>query len=114
MVTQSLKTEYIFNVEPMGAVRMTQSDRWKRDEAQRPEVGRYFAYKQELTLKANLQRYRIGSRISVDFYIPMPKSWSKKERDKMRGKPCKAKPDTDNLIKAFKDALTTDDARIWD
>lgn len=101
---------YLFDVEPMGAVRMTQSDKWSH----RPEVDRYFGYKQELQLKANILKYRLGNRIHIDFYIAMPKSWSKSEKDRMRGQPCKAKPDTDNLLKGFTDALTSEDSRIWE
>ena len=32
----------------------------------------------------------------------------------MTGKPHQSKPDIDNLIKAFLDALLDDDAHVWD
>lgn len=112
---------YIFTVEPMGAPRMTKSDRWKTDpnhpnprKRQRPAVTQYFAFQNALLPQANLQRFRIGNRIDVIFYISMPPSWSIKKKNEMRGKPHKQKPDTDNLIKAFCDALTGDDSQIWD
>lgn len=98
----------------MGAVRMTQSDKWKRGEDQRDAVARYFTYKEELQLKANALKYRLGNRIHIDFFITMPKSWSAAEKDRMRGKPCKSKPDTDNLLKGFTDSLTSEDSRIWE
>lgn len=50
----------------------------------------------------------------VTFVIPMPKSWSKKKRAEMDGKPHQSKPDKDNLEKALMDALFTDDSHIWD
>jgi len=42
----------------------------------------------------------------------MPQSWSKKKRAEMRGKPHQQRPDLDNLIKAFKDALCEDDSHV--
>jgi Holliday junction resolvase RusA-like endonuclease len=42
----------------------------------------------------------------------MPPSWSKKKRVAMAGQPHKNKPDLDNLIKAFKDALCDDDSFV--
>ena len=44
-----------------------------------------------------------GTRIV--FFIQMPKSWSQKKKDKMRGCPHRQKPDLTNLIKAAEDAL---------
>ena len=48
------------------------------------------------------------------FTLPMPKSWSKKKRENMRGRPHRQKPDVDNLCKALLDALYTDDCVVWD
>jgi Holliday junction resolvase RusA-like endonuclease len=42
----------------------------------------------------------------------MPKSWSKKKRNELNGKPHTQRPDLDNLIKAFKDALCEDDSHV--
>lgn len=47
------------------------------------------------------------------FYIEMPKSWSKKKRAEMLGKPHTSKPDFDNLAKAVCDALLAEDSVIW-
>jgi Holliday junction resolvase RusA-like endonuclease len=44
----------------------------------------------------------------------MPASWSQKKRDRLCGQPHQSKPDIDNLIKGFMDALLKDDARIWE
>jgi len=44
----------------------------------------------------------------------MPKSWSKKKRAEMAGKPHQAKPDKDNLEKALLDAVFEEDSQIWD
>ena len=50
----------------------------------------------------------------VTFVLPMPKSWSKKKRAEMNGKPHQGKPDLDNLMKSLMDALFEDDTHIWD
>lgn len=55
--------------------------------------------------------------VAFRFYMPIPKSWSKKERSYMIGRPHVKKPDLDNLIKLVKDAgngiLWEDDSLIW-
>jgi Holliday junction resolvase RusA-like endonuclease len=43
----------------------------------------------------------------------MPASWSKKKREEMDRQPHQNKPDLDNLIKAFKDALLSEDSGVW-
>lgn len=44
----------------------------------------------------------------------MPKSWSKKKKAEYLGKPHQVKPDSDNYLKAFMDALCEDDSYIYD
>lgn len=48
------------------------------------------------------------------FVMPMPKSWSKKKRLLMNGKPHQQKPDLDNMIKAVQDALCDEDKFVYD
>lgn len=111
---------YILNVIPMGAVRMTQSDRWKTNpnhidprKRQRIAVQRYFAFKTLLKAEAKKVGYELGECLDVVYLIPMPNSWSKKKKEKMNGLPCKVRPDTDNITKAFKDTLRKEDNDIW-
>lgn len=89
---------------------MTRSDVWNT----RACVAQYLLYKDKLNLAAKKQAYRLGIRLYIDFFLPMPASWSKKKKELMRSKPHDAKPDLDNLVKAFQDALTTDDTKIWE
>lgn len=114
------QTRYIFNVCPMGAVRMTQSDKWKRLNHTNPKmrmrecVRRYFEYKDFLKFKAKQLNYELGKELNIKFIMPMPNSWSQKKKDKMVGQPCVVRPDLDNLIKGFQDALAeTDDGNVW-
>ncbi|QSW33791.1 MULTISPECIES: RusA family crossover junction endodeoxyribonuclease [Leclercia] len=97
----------IYNVVPMGKPRMTRADKWKK----RPEVLRYRAFCDHVRL-LGVKLPEANSHVT--FILPMPKSWSKKKRAEMNGKPHQSKPDKDNLEKALLDALFEDDAHIWD
>ena len=46
------------------------------------------------------------------FHIPMPKSWSKKKKEKYNGTPHQQKPDKDNYEKAMQDCMK-EDSHIW-
>lgn len=114
------RTYIIFDIIPFGAVRMTRSDRWRLDpnhidprKRQRGAVSRYFAFKTELQIQAKQLNYEVGDNLDLVFLIPMPNSWSNKKKNKMNGLPCLSKPDTDNLTKAFKDALLKNDSEVW-
>jgi Holliday junction resolvase RusA-like endonuclease len=96
------------DVEPIGKPRMTQRDKWMK----RPPVVRYHLYCQHLALLCNECNYKVEETLSLTFVLTMPKSWSNKKRLSMDGKPHQSKPDLDNLIKAFKDALCEDDSFV--
>lgn len=91
-------------INPMGAVRQTQADRWKK----RPSVLRYRAFGDELRLAAAAQNFVLGERCILIFEIEMPKSWSKKKKELHAGKPHKSKPDNDNAVKSCLDHLCID------
>lgn len=86
---------------------MTRSDVWKK----RPAVVAYRAYGDELRLK--LPNYQLPEDVKVVFYLPMPRSWSKKKREAMDLQPHKQRPDVDNLIKGLFDHLAEEDSYIW-
>lgn len=92
-------------VVPVGKPRMTQRDRWKK----RPAVMRYRAFCDELRLFVK----SLPDEVVIDFYLPMPKSWSEAKRRRMDGKPHQQKPDADNLIKAAIDAVCEEDKQVW-
>ena len=119
-VLDNTRKFYLFDVIPVSAPRMTQSDRWKTDpnhpdinRRQRPAVTRYFKYKNELKQAAKEMNYEMKPVLDILFIMPMPNSWSKKKKEKMNGLPMKVKPDTDNLIKAVKDTFCQNDSHIW-
>ena len=95
----------IYNITPVAKPRMTRSDRWKK----RNCVVKYWAFKDEI--KKHNVSFENGQ--CLKFYIPMPKSWSKKEKTEHNGKPHQQTPDIDNLEKALFDAIFTCDKHIW-
>lgn len=97
----------IIPVVPVPKPRMTQRDKWKK----RPAVERYYSFKDQLRLQL---RGDLDARFSVVFKIPMPPSWSEKKKVLYDGKPHQVKPDADNYLKSFMDALCSDDSYIYD
>ena len=97
-------------VTPYGKPRMTRRDQW----AKRPAVIRYRAFCDAVRAAwpAGIPYPAAGAHVT--FWLPMPKSWSKRKRDAMRGQPHQQKPDRDNLEKALMDAMCEDDAHVWD
>jgi len=111
---------YVFPVEPIGAPRMTQSDKWKTNphhpdpkKRQRPAVIQYFKFKNDIYLQSLALRFKLGDYLDAVYFIPMPASWSNKKKLAMLGTPCLSKPDTDNITKAIKDALLSNDSGVW-
>lgn len=88
----------IYSIAPTAKPRMSRADAWK----QRPCVLRYRAFCDEARLRMGPLDME-GAR--VVFFMPMPKSWSKKKRAEMKGQPHRQAPDLSNLIKALEDAL---------
>lgn len=93
-------------ITPVPKPRMTQRDSW----AKRPAVTRYYTFCDELRL-AHPQP--LAEVLLLTFYIKVPKSWSKKQKAAMLGKPHQQRPDIDNLSKAVMDALCEDDSYIY-
>lgn len=94
------------DITPVGKPRQTQSDKWK----QRPVVMRYRTFADELRLN---YPQSLPDRLELVFWLPMPKSWSKKKRMGMNHTRHQQKPDIDNLCKAVMDALAEDDSTVW-
>jgi Holliday junction resolvase RusA-like endonuclease len=95
-----------YNIEPMGKPRMTQRDKWKK----RPCVVKYRQFCDEVRA-AEIKIPESG--VTIVFKISMPKSWSNKKRDQMRGQPHQQKPDIDNLLKGLLDAALEEDCRVY-
>ncbi len=99
---------FIFDVEPIGKPRMTQRDKW----AKRKCVVEYYMFKDLLNIQARHQKYFLGETLDIEFIIPFPKSYSKKKCFELDKTPHREKPDIDNMLKAFMDALSDDDKKV--
>lgn len=106
-VVQSVVT-FVIPGNPVGAVRMNRSVRFKKSDAQL----RYFAWKDYARLLC--PRLLVGDVIGITLaaYFSMPESWSAKKKAEMRGTPHRVKPDGDNIEKALMDALLAQDQRV--
>jgi len=99
---------YRFDVVPVAAPRMTHADRWKR----RRCVVKYFEYRDQVRAIAAQQDFTLPEQFSVQFYLPMPRSWSKRKQQDHDGRPHQVKPDADNLLKAWMDCFG-EDCAVW-
>ena len=93
---------------PVSKPRMTRVDTWKK----RPCVTRYWAYKDELNEKIKELDIKVQDELFLEFYMPMPKSWSKKKKLDLLNKPHQQKPDIDNLVKGVMDAIFKEDSHV--
>ena len=102
--------DIIIDIRPTPAPRQTKRDRWLKPA--RPCVQRYRDFSDQLRMITSDVNYVIQVPLSLTFNIEMTESWSKKKRMEMIGKPHKQRPDLDNLIKSFQDALAKEDSHI--
>ena len=111
---------YLFDICPVGAVRMTKRDRIFTNpnhadplKRQRKAVTMYFEFKNSLTAQALQMDYVLGETLDAVYLLPMPDSWSEKKKARMNGFAHKSTPDTDNITKGFCDALKSQDSDVW-
>lgn len=92
-------------IEPMGAVRMTRKGKWVSEAAQR-----YLTYKDKIGWDIRTQMCELETTkklvvVNVIFYMPIPNSWTKKQKTEAPGEYHTSKPDIDNLVKGLFDAV---------
>lgn len=97
--------QLFIEIEPMGAVRMTQKGKFTNKNAIR-----YLNYKNFLKWQAKTQAKgqkfeKNPLEVSMKFIMPVPDSWSKKKRSDAYGRYHMKKPDADNLVKGVFDSL---------
>jgi len=106
----------ILNIPPCSKPRMTQRDRWKKRQC----VVDFFAFRDRI--KQEVKRINTllikespfdWDNLTIIFLVPMPKSWSKKKKALMAGKPMQQRPDLDNYLKGLFDATHEEDSSIW-
>jgi Holliday junction resolvase RusA-like endonuclease len=95
---------------PKGKPRMTRRDKWKK----RPSVMRWFAYKDEVKLKAGPFSLPLAGYWIIFTFKP-PRSWTIKRTVEAFDTPHQQKPDKDNLEKGLMDIfMPDDDSKVYD
>ena len=128
-----MKLFFIIEGDPVAKPRQTQRDRWRK----RPcvvkyrkwaDIARESFYKSYISLGARTVRtskqlretpiraehlLKIDPvRVIITAFFAFPKTYPKKKREGLKGKPHRLKPDGDNVLKAVSDALFKQDQRI--
>ena len=76
---------------------------------------KYNNYKISLLAESKRQKFTIPpAGLWITFFLPMPKTWSKKKKKIYHGTLCQSRPDIDNLCKSFMDSLVSEDKHIAD
>ena len=88
-----------YAITPVAKPRMTQRDKWQR----RPAVLRYRAFADEVRRTVTLPA--LSEAWHIVFVLPMPASWSAKQKRDTNLTPHRGHIDLDNTLKAFLDAL---------
>lgn len=113
----------ILNITPQTHVRTTQGDRIffriPRDKL-RPSglkrllrIERYNNYKLEISAEAKRKGFKMPHQgASIKFFIPVPKSWTKKKKRQYHQTIHQSKPDLDNYLKALVDSICEEDKYI--
>lgn len=113
----------ILNITPESHCRATKGDsiffRIPREKL-RPDglrrllrLEKYNKYKVELLSLAKEKGFTVpAAGMNITFYMPMPRSWSKKKKKLLHGAFCQSRPDIDNMIKSFLDSLVSEDKYV--
>lgn len=98
----------VIDVSPRAAPRQSRRDKWKPSKA----VIEYRAFRDAIGYKINELP---ADFFHVVFLLPMPRSWSQRQRNETAGWPHQGTPDKDNLEKALIDAVyrNRDDSHVW-
>jgi len=89
--------------------RMTKGDTWKK----RPVITKYWEYKDLLKDLVAKTPWQPTDTIRLIFVLEPAATLSKKKKEALYYTPHQQKPDTDNLVKAFKDCLYEKDETVW-
>lgn len=112
-----------FNITPQTYVRATQGDKilFRIGKLRLRPAGlkrllrleKYNKYKLAVELIAKSKKFIFPPQGAiVRFYVPCPRSWSKKKKKRYHGTIHQAKPDLSNFYKALEDGLLSEDKHI--
>jgi Holliday junction resolvase RusA-like endonuclease len=116
-----MELDLYLDIEPMGAVRTTQKQMYADK-----RYKKYMVWKDDIRILWNAELIKLGikpdefkfSEIkSITFVVTIPMSLSlskaqRKEREDRIDMPHQMKPDIDNMLKAFMDALMKEDSHV--
>ena len=113
----------ILNITPQTWVRVTANDRIffripfdklrPSGQKRKLRIERYNDYKINLLALAKAKRFELPPQgLGVSFFVPCPKSWSKKKKKRYHGTLHQSKPDLKNFLTCFEDALFGEDKYI--
>jgi len=116
-----MELDLYLDIEPMGAVRTTQKQMYADK-----RYKKYMAWKDDIRILWNAELIKLGIKpdefvfdeiksITFVVTIPMSPTLSKakiKEREERIDMPHQMKPDIDNMLKAFMDALMKEDSHV--
>ena len=94
---------------PIGKPRMTQRDKWQK----RPAVVKYRIFADALRDCMKGIDLSDVMFLGIVAYLPFPKSYGKRYKKRLEGRPHREKPDFDNISKAVADALVEQDKGIY-
>lgn len=99
-------TAKFWPIIPVAAPRQSRREVWKPS----PATIKYRAFRDEIAAR---KVWKPESGDLVVFFMPIPKSWTKKRKAADLGHPHTQRPDVDNLLKALLDASYGEDSHIW-
>jgi Holliday junction resolvase RusA-like endonuclease len=100
-----------FHINPRGKPRPRVVRRGNKSITYSPSW--YSEWCKELQAEALVHDYQVPDILAdITFVIQMPKSWTKKKKLELDGMPHTQKPDLDNILKGFKDALCENDSYV--
>ena len=99
--------EFEFDIIGMGAVRTTQRAKFSEP------FQRYARYKTALRMfLRGVGIKECPERFEITFVMPLPISYTQKQRKELEGQPHRYKPDLDNLVKGFMDCFGKEDSGV--
>ena len=113
----------ILNITPQTWVRVTQNDKiffripqdqlYPSGKKRKARIEKYNEYKVCLLTEAKKKRFTLPPQgLGVAFFMPCPKTWSKKKKKRYHGTLHQSKPDLKNLLTSFEDALFSEDKYV--
>lgn len=105
-----------------GKLRMVSSDKkfhWNlkspnlKRRARAEKVKEHMDWIKALQYLAIQQKLVLMDTVCVEFHMPIPASYTKKQKRELPGTPHDKKPDTDNMLKNVVDGLVKEDSHIW-